>query len=93
MKQHVAGSSLTVLGYDNLRHTVQVSSVLVLIDVIVLGTMHEEHHVGILFDGSRFAQVAQLRAFALKSFARLHSTVQLTQCQYRDVKLFGNLFQ
>ena len=39
--------------------------------------MDETHHVGILLDGTRLTQIAQLRPLAFLAFAVLHATVQL----------------
>ena len=76
-----------MLGYDNLGHAVKVAAFLVLIDVIVFGTMDEEHHVGILLYGSRLAEVAELRTLAFKALAGLYSTVELTEGEDGDVEL------
>ena len=69
VEQYIARSAFTVLGNDDLRHAMKVSSVFVLIDMIVFGTVNKKHHVGILLDGSRLAKVAELRSFSLKTFA------------------------
>ena len=78
VQQHITGSALTMLGNDNLRHTTKVAAVLILIDMIVLRTMHEKHHIRILLDGTRLTQVTQLRTLSLKTFTGLDTTVQLT---------------
>lgn len=51
-QQHIARRTLTMLGNNNLRHTTKITPVVVLIDMIVFGTMHEEHHIRILLNGS-----------------------------------------
>lgn len=51
-QQHVTSGTFTMLGNDNLRHTMQVAAIIILIDMIVFRTMYENHHVGILLDGT-----------------------------------------
>ena len=51
--------------------------------------MHKQHHIGILLDGSRLTKVAQLRTLAFKTLTILHSTIQLRQSEYGDVKFLG----
>ena len=51
-QQHIARSTLTMLGDDNLRHTMQVAAVIILIDMIIFRTVYEKHHVSILLNGS-----------------------------------------
>ena len=82
-----------MLGYDDLRHTVQVASLVVLEDMVVFWSVDEEHHVGILLDGSRLTEVAQLWSFSFKTFTRLHATVQLTECEDGYVELFRKPFE
>ena len=41
-EQHIACSTLTMLGYDNLSHAMKVVSLLVDKDVIILRTMNEQ---------------------------------------------------
>ena len=78
-QQHITRRTLTVLGNDNLRHAVQVAPVVVLIDMVILRTVYEQHHIGILLDGSRLTQVAQLGTLALQTFTTLDTTIQLRQ--------------
>ena len=92
-EQHVARSTFTMLGYDNLRHTTQVATIVVLIDMVVLRTVDEQHHIGILLDGSRLTQVGQLRTFALQSLTTLNTTVQLRQRQDGNIQLLGQSLQ
>ena len=80
-EQHVACGTLTVLGNDDLCHAMQVATVIILIDMVVLGTVNEDDHIGILLDGSRLTKVAELGALALETFTTLHTTIQLTECQ------------
>ena len=58
---HIAHGTVTVLGYDNLRHAAQVCAVGGSINLVIFGTVDEAHHIGILLDGSGLAKVAQLR--------------------------------
>ena len=51
--------------------------------------MNEEHHVGILLNGSRLAKVAQLRPLAVDALTVFHRSVELAQCQNRDVEFLG----
>ena len=74
---HIAGSTLTVLGNDDLCHAVHVVTVGILIDVVVLRTVDEEHHVGILLDSSRLTEVAKLRNLSFRTLALLYGTIQL----------------
>ena len=76
-EEDVAHGTITMFGNDDFGHATQVASFVILIDFVVFRTMDEAHHVGILLDGSRFAEVAQLGAFAIVSIALLHSTVEL----------------
>ena len=69
--------TVTVLGDDDLGHTRRRHTVLVLIDTVIFGTMDESHDVGVLLDGSRFAQVRKLGAF--RTAAQLRSTAQLRE--------------
>ena len=55
--------------------------------------MYKENHIGILLDGTRLTQVAQLRAFTLESFTIFHVTTQLRQRQDRNIQLFGQSLQ
>ena len=68
-QQHIARRTLTVFSNDDLCHTTQVASVLVLIDVIILRTMNKQHHIRILFNGSRLTQVRELWAFSFQTLA------------------------
>ena len=56
----------------------KVTSVLILINVIVLWTVYKDDHISILLDGSRLTQIRQLRTLAVESLTTLHATVQLT---------------
>ena len=89
-QQDVARRTLTVLGNNNLRHAVQVVTLVILIDMVVFRTVHKEHHVGILLDSSRLTEVAQLRALTLQTITALDTTVQLRQGQ--DGHSFANPF-
>ena len=82
-----------MLGNDDLGHTAKVAPVLVLIDVIILRTVYKQHHVGILLDSSRLAQVGQLGTLALQTLTTLDTTVQLAQSQDRHIELLGQSLQ
>ena len=92
-EQHIACGSLTMLGDDNLCHAMQVVSFLVLIDMVILGTMYKEHHVGILLDGSRFTQIAQLGTLSLQTLTVFHRTVELRERQDGDIQFLGQSLQ
>ena len=77
-QKHITCGSLTVLGNNYLCHTMKVTSVLILINVIVLWTVYKDDHISILLDGSRLTQIRQLRTLAVESLTTLHTTVQLT---------------
>lgn len=87
-QQHIAHRTVTVLGYDDFGHPVQVVSFLVGINLVIFRTVDEAHHIGILLDGSRFTQVTQLRTFPVDTFTALHTTVQLAQ---RTIGIFSSL--
>ena len=52
--------------------------------------MHEEHHVGVLFDRTGFAQIRKLRLFILTHFG---ATVQLAQRHHRHFQFLGKQLQ
>ena len=67
---------------------------IVLVDMVVLWTMNELHHIGILLYGTRFAEVRQLRTFRVETFrvavaTALDRTIELRECKNRNIKLFG----
>ena len=66
-----------MLGYDNLGYAPEVVMVVVLVNLVILRTVDEAYYVGILLDGTRLAQVTQLRTLALIPLAALHAAVQL----------------
>lgn len=77
VEQHIACGTLTVLGNDDLCASTEILPVAVLVDVVVLRTVYEEYHIGILLDGTRLAKVAELWALAVESIALLYGTVEL----------------
>ena len=91
-KHYVAHSAVSVLGYYYLGHAVHVLSV-VFVNVVVFRAVDEAYYVGILLYCARFAQVAQLRAFAFVALTCLDAAVQLRQGKYGNVQLFCQLFQ
>ncbi len=58
---------------------------------IVLRTVYEAHHVGILLDGTGLTEVAELRTLVFG--ARFHATVELRQGDDGQVQLFRELFE
>ena len=82
-----------MLGNDDLGHASEVVTALILIDVIVLWAVYEEHHVGILLDGSRLTQVGELWALAVEALAALNTTVELTQCEDGDIEFLGETLE
>ena len=58
--------------------------------MIVFFTEDEDHHVGVLFDRSRFTQIRQLRALVFTAF---HLARQLRERQDWNVKFFGQRFE
>ena len=57
--------------------------------VVVLLAVQHHHHVRILFDGSRFPQIAHAGTVAFPLFGR---PVQLGQSQHRDLQFTGHGF-
>ena len=81
-----------MLGDDDFGQAAQVVALFVLEDLVVFGAMDEAHHIGILFDGTRLAEVGQLGTLSF-ALASLDTTVQLRQCDDRDVEFLGQSFQ
>ena len=88
-QQDVSHCTVAVLGYDELGHAAHVVFVFVLIYLVVLGTVDEADYVCILLDCSRLAQVTELRAFAVDTFAALVITVELRECYDGYVEFLG----
>ena len=61
--------------------------------MVILGAVYEEHHVGILLNGSRLTKVGQLRTLTLQTLTVLDSTVELRKSEDRYVKLLGETLQ
>ena len=78
-QQHIAHSTVTMLGNNDFSHTMQVVSFFILKYLIIFGAMDKAHHIGILLDGPGFTQVTQLRTLSVNTFTALHTTIQLTQ--------------
>ena len=55
--------------------------------------MHEQHHIRILLNGTRFTKVAQLRSFTIVGISVFHTTVQLRECQDGNVQFLGQTLQ
>ena len=58
--------------------------------LIVLFAVDEHHHVGVLLDGARFAQMAELRLVVARRF---DLPIELGQAQHRHVQLAGQALQ
>ena len=75
-----------MLGYDDLCQTAQVlAGLLIVVDMVVLRTVDEANHIGVLLDGTGLTKVAQLRCLALDTRTRFHAAVQLRERDDRDV--------
>src|SRR5439155_957510 len=85
---HGAGRPVALLPDDELRHTLDVVAVLVVGPVVELLAVNEPHDVGVLLDGTRFAQIGELRPAVLAA-ALLRRARQLRQCHDRYFQLFG----
>ena len=61
---------------------------------VVFRTVDETYDVGILFDRTRFTEVAKLRTLAVLavSATRLNASVELRKGNNRDVEFLGELF-
>ena len=92
-QQHIAHGAITMLGNDDFGHAAEVATFFVGIDMVVFGAVDEDDHVGILLDGSRFAEVAQLRTLTFVALAVFNSTVQLAQSQNGNVQFLGQAFE
>lgn len=77
--------TVSLFGYDDLRNTF-----IRRIVIIIIITVDEHYHVGVLLDGSGLTQVRQHRAM-IRSL--LYSPTQLRQCQHRYGQLSGDCFQ
>ena len=51
--------------------------------------MNKHNDVGVLFDGTRLAQVTQLRTLAVNALAVFHAAVQLAQRDDGDIQFLG----
>ena len=85
-KIQVSGGSVALLGDDQFRFgAIFVGQ----IGFVEIRAVDEEHHVRVLFDGARFAQVGELR-LALFAFG---SAGQLAEDHDRYFQFFGQAFQ
>ena len=84
-EEHIAHGAITMLGNDDFGHAAEVATFVVGIDMVVFGAVDEDDHIGILLDGSRFAEVAQLRALSFVALAVFDTTIQLAQGQNGNV--------
>ena len=62
-KSYSSDGTVSVFCDDDFRFSSQICSVFGGEDFVVCGAMDENHHVGVLFDGTGLAEVAQLRSF------------------------------
>ena len=65
----------------------------VLIYFVVLGTVYEANHIGVLLDCTRFTQVGQLRTLSFFSGTGFDATVQLRKGDNGDIQLFCQSFE
>ena len=88
---HVVNLTRTVLGDNEQRQAAYVVALGILPAVeVILGSVDEAYDVGILLDGPRFTEVAQLGSLGIAVCASaFHRTVELRQGDYRDVQLLG----
>ena len=81
-----------MFGDDELGFAAYVVAVGVGVGVeVILGAVDEAHDVGILLDGARLTQVAELGAFAVG--AVFDAAIELRQGDDGDVELFGQLLE
>ena len=71
----------------------QVVTLLVSVYFVVLRSVYEAYHIGILLYGARLAQVTKLRAFTIYTVAALYATVELTEGNDWYVKLLCKGFE
>ena len=62
---HIPHGTVTVLCYDDFRHTAQVTAIGRSINLVIFGTVDEANHIGILLDGTGFTKVTQLGTLAI----------------------------
>ncbi len=62
-QMHFAGGAVAVFCNDNLSHAHKGISRVVLSNSVIFRTVNKCYNIGILFNGTRFAQVGKLRAF------------------------------
>ena len=82
-----------MLGNNYLCEADEGVSALVLGDFVIFGTVDEADHIGILLDGTGFAEVGELRTLALGALTGFDATVQLREGDNRDVKLLCQALQ
>src|SRR5256885_6669477 len=85
VQRHEAGGAVALLTDEQLRQTLDVVPVFVGRAVIHLGAVDEAHHVRVLLDRARLAQVGELRAVVAGALVRRPR--QLRQRDDRDVEL------
>ena len=87
--------TVTVLSHDDLTQTTEIlARLIIIINTIVLGAVDETYHIRILLNRTRLTQVGELRFLALHvaiaGVAFLDVTVQLAQCNNRNIQFLGN---
>ena len=88
------GSTITVFSNDDLCQTAEVfTGLVIVIEVVVLGSVDEADHVGILLDGTGLTQVRELRRLAFHTLTGLDTTVELREGDDRYIQLFCQSFE
>ena len=90
------GGTATMFGDDKFGQSADVVSLGILAGArVVLGTVDEAHDVGILLDGTRLTQVAQLGPLAHLVVGRtgLDTTVELREGDDGDIQFLGQLLE
>ena len=78
------GGTISVFGDNHIGFTGTIFG------VVVFGPVQKYDDIGVLFDGSTFAQVAESWPFVFSVF---DSAVELSECDDRDVEFFGECFE
>ncbi len=79
-----------MLGDDKLSNTDKRIALLIFCQFIILRTVDEADHIGILLDSTRLTQVGELRSFAVDvPLARLYATIELGEGDDRDFQFLG----
>ena len=84
--------TITVLGNFYISISLGIFSHVIGGDIIIIRSIQEHDHVSILFNGSRFTEIRKLRNL-LAVFSFFNLTTQLTECNDRNLQLFGQLLE